>query len=230
MIWVHPFASRTSKAKVKDLSKSNAVAGEGMIRWSVYDVDGKLVHLELPGYHISAAEVRLLSPHVLLELTGDGKYVQTKRGLALKLGNGVQISASYCPRSGLPILPLTKTSVNRRSYLTDAFAFSAADTSLSGATAELLSKSNVNVSPAQKETLLWHQRLLHASISWIQLLMRDRKWLRDYHSPSALHQGPFIPCKEPHGPSCNTGVLKCSACITAKARIHSPASTHSGEI
>ena len=38
----HDFISYCkSNAKVKDLSKSNAVAGEGMIRWSVYDVDGK---------------------------------------------------------------------------------------------------------------------------------------------------------------------------------------------
>ena len=64
-----------SKAKVKDLSKSNVVVGKGMIGWLVYDINGRLAHLELPGYHIPAAEVRLLSPRVLLDLTGNGKYV-----------------------------------------------------------------------------------------------------------------------------------------------------------
>ena len=122
------------------------------------------------------------------------------------MGNGIRIWVPYCPRSGLPLIPLTMTSVNCCGHLTDAFAFSATDTSLIGTTENLLNKLNRNLSPAQKETLLWHQRLSHASILWIQLLMRDRKWHRDHHSPSSLHQGPFIPSKEPRGPTCNTGV------------------------
>ncbi len=53
---------RDSKVKIKDLSKSNTVKGEGFIRWKVRDTNGKIVNLDLPGYHMPAAEVRLISP------------------------------------------------------------------------------------------------------------------------------------------------------------------------
>jgi hypothetical protein len=45
-----------SKMKIKDLSSSNHVAGEGIICWS--------------GYHMPKADVRLLSPHVLITTIG----------------------------------------------------------------------------------------------------------------------------------------------------------------
>jgi hypothetical protein len=52
--------------KIKDLSSSNKVAGEGILRWKLQDVNGDSVHVELLGYQIPNAEVRLLSPQVLL--------------------------------------------------------------------------------------------------------------------------------------------------------------------
>ena len=61
---------RTSKVKIKDLSKSNTVTGEGFMRWKVRNTSGKIVNLDLPGYHIPMAEVRLLSPQVLLSTCG----------------------------------------------------------------------------------------------------------------------------------------------------------------
>ena len=209
---------RKSTAKIKDLSSSNNVAGEGMIRWSVLDADGQVVNLELPGYHIPAAEVRLLSPQALLRLAG-GKAIQTARDITLKLDNGIHLLSRYCPRSHLPLLPIAHKTI-ARSFWSDAFAYSADDAK---AFTTVLEPSNQNLSASQKEVLLWHHRLSHASLSWIQLLMRDRKWLRDNTTPAALHQGPFIPCKEPRGPVCATGGLKCAACLAAKARVRSPA-------
>jgi hypothetical protein len=52
--------------KIKDLSSLNNVAGEGLLRWKVEDVSGQIVNLDLPGYHIPGAEVRLLSLQVLI--------------------------------------------------------------------------------------------------------------------------------------------------------------------
>jgi hypothetical protein len=61
---------KTSKMKIKDLSSSNTVAGEGLMRWKVEDLAGRVVNLELPGYHVPGAEVCLLSPQVLLSIFG----------------------------------------------------------------------------------------------------------------------------------------------------------------
>jgi hypothetical protein len=56
--------------KIKDLSSSNKVSGEGILRWNLQDINGDSVQVELLGYHIPNGEVRLLSPKVLLKTIG----------------------------------------------------------------------------------------------------------------------------------------------------------------
>jgi hypothetical protein len=73
LLFSSPFGFITyneSAMKIKDLSSLNQVAGEGIIQWSIKDHHGKLVMVELLIYHISKAEVRLLSPQVLLKTIG----------------------------------------------------------------------------------------------------------------------------------------------------------------
>ena len=142
---------------------------------------------------------------------------QTTAGISIELENGIELFGSYCPRSNLPLLTVT-SDVAPRAFWSDAFAYTAQDQTNYN---DILDTANTNLSAAQKETLLWHQRLSHASISWIQLLMRDRRWLQTNVKSYALHQGPFIPCKEPRGPTCDISGLKCAACLTAKAHVRS---------
>jgi hypothetical protein len=70
-----------SKMKIMDLSLSNKVAGEGLLRWKV--------EVDLPGYHIhiTGAEVCPLGPQVLLSVFG-GHTKQTKHKVEVFLGNG----------------------------------------------------------------------------------------------------------------------------------------------
>ena len=119
---------RPSKIKIKDLSSSNTVAGEGMIRWPVRDKNGRTVVLELPGYHIPNAEVRLLSPQVLLQLAGgkSDQSIQTTAGINIVLENGIELFGNYCPRSNLPLLSVTDDP-SPRSFWSDAFAYTAKD-------------------------------------------------------------------------------------------------------
>lgn len=211
---------KSSKVKIKDLSSSNKVQGEGMVRWHVRDDTGKLITLELPGYHIPHSEVRLLSPQVLLGLV-DGEMNLTRRGAQFDLVQGQKFLAHYCPRSRLPVLTLFHNS-DRRDFFATAFVFTNSDVANLGDNEKLLSTENSNLSAGQKEVLLWHQRLSHASVSWIQLLMRDRKWLRDPKNNKSLHQGPFIPCSTERAPVCDISGLKCAACLTAKAHVRTP--------
>ena len=92
-----------STMKIKDLSSSNTVAGEGILCWTVVDVNGNHVTLTLPGYHIPTAEVRLLSPQLLLEQNG-GYTHQTSNIIQLRLDSGECTDASYCARTHLPTL------------------------------------------------------------------------------------------------------------------------------
>jgi hypothetical protein len=173
--------------RIKALSSSNTVAGEGLLRWKIEDIAGQTITLELPGYHIPGAEVNLLSPQVLLSIFG-GHTTQTKQKVEVCLENGLILHAHLCPRSCLPLLPFVPSDMPT-TFWCDAFAYSAADVAQ---TKTILSTANQNLSSSQKELLLWHQRLSHANLSWIQTLMRDQKWLHDPATASSLHSGPFI--------------------------------------
>ncbi len=98
-----------SNMKIKDLSSSNNVAGEGMICWSLKDVHGSTIQVELKGYHMPNVEVRLLSPQVLIKTVG-GRSLQTKKGVELTLDNGVNLFAQYC-RTAICLYSLLQTQV-----------------------------------------------------------------------------------------------------------------------
>jgi hypothetical protein len=173
-----------STMKIKDLSSSNTVAGEGLIEWHVLDTVGNSVTLALPGYHIPTAEVRLLSPQIMLHQLG-GYCHQTSTKIQIHLGNGYDIDAQHCTQTRLPMLCLANNDCLRNTFLASTFKYTSHDAL---AYPTLLSETNMNLTAAQKEVLLWHHKLSHASISWIQLLMRDRKWLRDKENDSvSLH-------------------------------------------
>ncbi len=82
--------------KIKDLSSSNQVAGEGILCWLIQDTHGTSVVIELMGCHIPNAEVRLHSPQVLLNTIG-GKAIQTVQGINIILDNCSNIYAKFCP-------------------------------------------------------------------------------------------------------------------------------------
>ncbi len=95
-----------SAIKIKDLSSSNQVAGKGIIQWLIKDHHRELVTVELLCYHIPKAELRLLSLQVLLRTIG-GQALQITTNIEISLNNGIELCAIFCPRSNLPILPLT---------------------------------------------------------------------------------------------------------------------------
>jgi hypothetical protein len=197
--------------KIKDLSLSNTVAGEGLMHWEVEDLAGRVANLDLPGYHILGVEVRLLSPQVLLSTFG-GHTTQTTQKVEECLENGLILHAHLCPRSCLPLLPFVPNDTPT-SFWCDAFAYSVANVAQ---TKLILSSENQNLSSSQKELLLWHQHLSHANLTWIQTLMRDQKWLDNPTTASSLHTGPFMSSSS-QAPACDVWGLKCSACLCAKA-------------
>jgi hypothetical protein len=113
---------KVSQMKIRDLLSSNSVAGEGIIRWSMQDEHSDLVNIELLGYHIPNADVRLLSPQVLLKTIG-GFSTQTVHGVKVSLDNGINLSAAFCPHSNLPIIPLACETSSKQCFWTQAFGF-----------------------------------------------------------------------------------------------------------
>ena len=216
---------KESKMKIRDLSSSNTVAGEGIICWSMQDENCNSVHVELLGYNIPTAEVRLLSPQVLLKTIG--RYSrQTIRGIDINLDNGIKMNSVFCPRSNLPLLPLAIAESSKQCFWTQAFSYSAASFQDLNLICNVVHQANANLSQSQKELLLWHQRLSHASIKWIQALMHDKKWLPsdDVKIKTTLNSGPFIKMKSGSRAHCcdDYSTLHCAACLYAKISTRSP--------
>ncbi len=108
--------------------------------------------------------------------------------MKIYLENGLILHAHLCPRSCLPLLPFVPSDTPT-SFWCDAFAYSVANVAQ---TKSILSSANQNLSSSQDELLLWHQRLSHADLTWIQTLVHDQKWLDDLTTASFVHTGPFI--------------------------------------
>jgi hypothetical protein len=154
-----------------------------------------------------------LSPQVILLVFG-GHTTQTTQKIEVCLAKGFVLDAHLCPQSCLPLFLFVLGGSKLSSFWTYAFAYSANN--------DVLAKTNPgstnnNLSSSQKELLLWHQRLSHANLGWIQTLMHDRKWLQDSSSMASLHSGPFIVSLS-WAPTCDIQGLKCLACLCAKAR------------
>lgn len=201
-VWISPHKDDfttyvSSNMKIKDLSSTNTVAGEGIIRWNLQDEKGYTVTIEGLGYHIPAAKVRLLSPQVLIKKDG-GHATISPEGIRIRLENNITLFGRYCSHSNLPLIPMAHTKKQQFSFWNEAFSLNVHESSM---LRNILSETNTNLSASQKEVLLWHQRLSHASIRWIQMLMRKRDWLQSDGGES-LHNGPFITTRS-SAPTCD---------------------------
>ncbi len=164
-VWISPhkkdFATYVSSSmKIKDLSSTNKVAGKGIIKWDLQDENGYTVTVEAYGYHIPTAKVRLLSPQVLIKKDG-GQATISARGIHIRLVTGVTLFGRYCTHSNLPLILMAHTKTHRFSFWNEAFGPTMNNLH---ELKNILGEDNTNLSASQKEVLLWHQRLSHASI------------------------------------------------------------------
>ena len=114
----------------------------------------------------------------------------------------------------------------KKSLWHDAFCITDNDIFAFATQSNVLDASNVNLLMAEQELLLWHHRLSHARLPWLQPLMQTKKWLTVDHSSESLHQGPFLPCRNTRTGSCKLTGLRCAACLASKASTQSAGARH----
>ena len=140
----------TSEVKIKDLSGLNSVAGKGLIRWRVRDTKGRIQTLEIEGYHIPKASVRLMSPQSVIKSLGGSGGINHLH-VALHMTDDVTLVAPY-NYANLPILPLVDTVATPAGFWNECFGF---NSEMREAWARgTLDAKNQNLSLAQKEILL----------------------------------------------------------------------------
>jgi hypothetical protein len=96
-----------SKVNITDLSSTNQVAGEGLIRWKVLDANGAQHDILIKSCYIPRASIHLLSPQCLLQIdkTQQGYIRQDLDKFSVYLGDGTVLNATY-GRANIPILPM----------------------------------------------------------------------------------------------------------------------------
>ena len=115
-----------------------------------------MVTIELMGYHIPNTDVRLLSTQVLIWTLGSHAFLNNK-GMDISLDDGTVLSANYCPRTNLPMVPLALSMSTQYYFWSDAFDYSVQAYNEIVDIKSVLHQKNSNLSSSQKEVLLWHQ-------------------------------------------------------------------------
>lgn len=228
-----PSTYRPCNISVKGLTGQAQFLGQGIIRWRVRDSSGQLRVLEVPGYHFASPDnsgVRLLSPQLLTQ-NGNGSF-HSNDGCSLDicLKGGFTLRGTIDPKgTNLPQLPLaTSSDIQHCSTVgLDTLDFPRDQSSFVFGY-NVLDDNNANLTPSQKELLLWHQRLSHADIKQVQSLLQSRDRLKASapdDGDNALHSGPILPAVNDAVTRCDVSKVKCAACLLAKAKRRTPDST-----
>ena len=222
-----PGTYRESNMKVRDLSSENEVLGEGSVLWPVVDTLGQVHVIELPCLHIPTAGVRLLSPQVLKHRHNIGGSIEDD-GIHLLGDNNVRLVAKYNSTTNLPELQLSDLPMSN-SVWSDTFGDMNTHLAAPSAHLSVIDVDNSNLTPSEKELLLWHQRLSHTNLAKVRLLCMKRQWVRlDAVSPDALTPDAILPTREDATSRVATQRIKCASCCMAKQhRRTTPATSRS---
>ena len=163
-------------------------------------------------YYVPAATVRLFCPNQYQreqnrEEEGIGSYSGTGKQLTFTDEYGTELRFMFTEARRLPVMDLEDTVP--QVGVTDRMVYNLNVIRDDPAARQIFDKANLNLTKPQQELQLWHCRLAHAGVLWIQDLMKVQKELVGDVGGKA-----FIPTKLTSTPTCKPP--KCSACIFAK--------------
>ena len=173
--------NRKDESKVlKGIAKGLNIVGEGVIQYQFQADDGSDIVLNIKAYHVPDMPMRLISPQDMRTIKGNPLKFSTltphrgRQGFAR-----LEVKPDQLNWDDMPPIQTKKVNLSSRDnlpWLQVRTPQSMEETiSCFAATVDLTSEKNKNLSPAQKELMVWHQRLGHASFSQIQWLARSGK-------------------------------------------------------
>ena len=167
-----------SLKSLQGLKGSVNIVGEGTVEWRVRDVLGQVRTISTKGFYVPSASVRLFSPQTYLkEHREHGCVVLDKHGTKLHMPDEHEsiLEFPFQPNN----LPFMLTEKHFDNDLPDVslgqtdMALLSSVTDWSGCL-NVADDANVNLKPAQRELMLWHQKLNHCDMQRIQSLCVER--------------------------------------------------------
>ncbi len=190
-----------SDGNLTGIAQKAQVKGWGFVRWKVRDDNGQVQEIRHRALYVPSAQVRLFSPQVHFQVEargGNGSFMVHEHGCVFRFPFTKSKLTFYATNDRLPIARPTTCDDS-----TVDQAFAVAPSSI-----QVTLEENLNMTPAQRELKLIHDRLGHFNFQWIQRLTR----VREGDKASV----PIIPTRYEKTSSCEPPV--CAACQYGKAK------------
>ena len=214
------FVSEIKPADIQDLTgltDAPKVEGFGYVEWPIRDVFGQVAVIKTSAYYVPEATIRLNSPQTYFQENQGGCCTLDHSQLTFTTAKGNILRFPYHPMSNLPLM-YPDQSIGTAGLTAHHVLNLSSDPKLKDRINSLLLEENYNLTQDQKELLLWHYRLCHAGLGWIQDLMKHRKDIvgGDAEEPVILTKGKKTrSCPHP----------KCAACQLSKQYRKTPDSS-----
>ena len=204
---------------VHGINSSTKVEGSGTVEWQVTDTTGTIRTIRTFALYIPTAKVRLFSPQDFLRISNNGTVHITKTDTRLYLDCNITASApilfEHNIDNGLPMIISDMVRYQPSAYIHLSVPNSTYFTYNVNLT---LQPDNTTLSLAQKELLMWHFKLGHVNMRWIQQLLRQRDWLGPMTEPygnAITEHHSYLPTSNKKSSTCDPPL--CTACIMAKS-------------
>ena len=196
----------TNMEDLQGLSSRTKVHGTGFIEWTIVDLYGVVRTIKTRAYYVPEASIRLFSPQCYLQEQGKGEVIIRQNKTVMRMPDDVELEFPFNPGSNLPLMLLTNVRVKTAGLYGGDMMNLCSEEKMSSFLS-VADERNQNLTEAQKELLLWHQRWGHANFQWNQALLRSQQ----DGTPPIVHP------KKPTAGSCDTSGLLCAACQMSKA-------------
>ena len=210
-----------SPSKIKQLTGLTNIERFGQATWNIINFFGDH-HMLVPiARLIPSTEVRLFSPQVYFKYRQGGFLRMDKDGIEIDLPRGSTLSILFHKRNNLPFIRCCRSRISEGRdpetgeqlllpYDDKDSPFSFDTLSEPTVLITVADETNQNITPSQKELLIWHWRLPHAGMHWVQQLFHKRTFIS---VEGDAHEDPVIR-------TTNTGARKCLCphCAACEAR------------
>ena len=195
---------RPSKTKLSGLEGETVVAGVGTVEWIIQDVNGLIQKIRCEAFYVPQAQIRLFSPQqYFMQHCGGHLYMDEQKTL-LTCVNGAVMQFPYDQGSRLPMM-LTRDALMEPPTQAGLSLEECQFLATTHALPSIVDTTNLNLTSSQKELLLWHQKLGHANMSWLQSLAATPRTRDDVHSKPVLPTRPgsrMSSCERPLCTAC----------------------------
>ena len=191
------------------INSDTPISGTGTVEWDIEDAQGLRMTLRVQAYYVPEANIRLFSPQYYFQEKQKGRLICDKDWVALDLDEqGYIYKFPFQKMNNLPLM-LTHEYLEEQRGVAGMTMQECEYLATTHAMPSIVDATNQNLTGSQKELLLWHHRLGHINVKWIQTLAQQPRNNEDNRPLPPLKTRPgskMSSCERP----------LCTACQLAK--------------